>query len=156
MYEKYNKGQLKLVYEEYNDGKSRGKYIMCEHFICKRIIKYGWMYTRVQHCIVLTQKYAFYITKLIILLPESFINNCSDDSSSVLCVQLYVSSFSFTVASLLNVPGQTGLRMLFSRRTHLQFSYTTLLCILPVYFLFACWSSGSAVASGIVVPMLYV
>lgn len=61
----------------------------------------------------------------------------------------------YAVASLLNVPGQTALRLLFSRRTHLQFSYSTLLSILPIYFFLACWASGSAISSGIVVPMLY-
>lgn len=64
--------------------------------------------------------------------------------------------FCFPVASLLNVPGQTALRVLFSRRTHLQFNYVSLLSILPIYFILACWASGSAVASGIVVPMLWV
>ena len=62
--------------------------------------------------------------------------------------------FILSVASLLNVPGQSALRALFSRHTHLQFSYLTLLCILPIFFFLACWAAGSAVASGIVVPML--
>ena len=60
----------------------------------------------------------------------------------------------FPAASLLNVHGQRALRLLFSRHTHLQFSYNTVLAILPIYFVLACWASGSAVASGIVVPML--
>jgi Voltage gated chloride channel len=47
-----------------------------------------------------------------------------------------------------------ALRLLFSRRTHYQFGYASLLTVLPVYFIFTCWASGSAVASGIVVPMM--
>ena len=64
--------------------------------------------------------------------------------------------FSFSVASLLNVHGQRALRLLFSRRTHYQFNYESLLCVLPLYYIMSCWAAGSAVASGIVVPMLYV
>ncbi|KAK2191553.1 hypothetical protein NP493_51g02024 [Ridgeia piscesae] len=59
-------------------------------------------------------------------------------------------------ASLLNVHGLWGLRLLFSRRTHLQFSYAALLSILPIYFTLSCWASGSALASGIVVPNLFI
>jgi chloride channel 7 len=67
----------------------------------------------------------------------------------------HVNAF-ITVASLLNVHGQRALRLLFSRRSHYQFDYGSLLTILPIYFILACWASGSALASGIVVPKLYV
>ena len=58
------------------------------------------------------------------------------------------------VASLLNVQGQDALRLLFSRRTHYQFSYASLLTVLALYFVMTCWASTSAVACGTVVPML--
>ena len=58
------------------------------------------------------------------------------------------------VASLLNVQGQDALRLLFSRRTHYQFSYASLLTVLALYFVMTCWASTSSVACGIVVPML--
>ena len=60
----------------------------------------------------------------------------------------------FAVASLLNVQGQDALRLLFSRRTHYQFSYASLLTVLALYFVMTCWASTSSVACGIVVPML--
>lgn len=60
------------------------------------------------------------------------------------------------VASLLNVNGHRALQLLYSRRTHFQFNYACLLSVLPVYFVLACWTAGSAVASGIVVPMLFI
>lgn len=62
----------------------------------------------------------------------------------------------FSVASLLHSDVQSALRLLFSRRTHLQFNYESLLAVLPIFFILACWASGSAVSSGIVVPMLWV
>ncbi|ELU08671.1 hypothetical protein CAPTEDRAFT_215079 [Capitella teleta] len=60
------------------------------------------------------------------------------------------------VASLLHSDVQSALRLLFSRRTHLQFNYESLLAVLPIFFILACWASGSAVSSGIVVPMLFI
>ena len=61
-----------------------------------------------------------------------------------------------TVASLLNVQGQDALRLLFSRHSHHQFSYSALLTVLALYFFMTCWASTSAVACGTVVPMLWV
>ena len=58
------------------------------------------------------------------------------------------------VASLLNLNVHFALRLLFSRRTHVQFNCDSLLAVLPVYFVLCCWAAGSAVASGIVIPML--
>jgi len=58
------------------------------------------------------------------------------------------------VASLLNLNVHFALRVLFSRRTHVQFNCDSLLIILPIYFVLCCWAAGSAVASGIVIPML--
>ena len=59
-----------------------------------------------------------------------------------------------TVASLLNLNVHFALRLLFSRRTQVQFNCDSLLAVLPIYFVLCCWAAGSAVASGIVIPML--
>jgi len=58
------------------------------------------------------------------------------------------------VASLLNLNVHFALRLLFSRRTQVQFNCDSLLVVLPIYFVLCCWAAGSAVASGIVIPML--
>lgn len=45
---------------------------------------------------------------------------------------------------------------LLSRGTHREISYGACLLMLLVYFIGACWVAGSAVASGLVVPMLLI
>jgi len=58
------------------------------------------------------------------------------------------------VSSLVNLDHISALRLLFSRRTYDQFSVTPCLMVLFFYFLMACWTAGTGVASGFVVPML--
>ena len=45
---------------------------------------------------------------------------------------------------------------LFSKNTHKQFSYSSMATLLVVYFVMACWSAGTSIASGVVVPMLLI
>jgi len=59
------------------------------------------------------------------------------------------------LATLLYTTGDEGIRHLFSRATHYQFGVVNLLIAFFVYFILACWAAGSAVASGLVVPMLF-
>jgi len=59
-----------------------------------------------------------------------------------------------TVSSLVNMDHINAIRLLFSRRTYHQFSVTTCLVVLFFYFLMACWTAGSAIASGFVIPMV--
>ncbi|XP_031558101.1 chloride channel protein D-like isoform X2 [Actinia tenebrosa] len=60
------------------------------------------------------------------------------------------------VATLLFVTGEQAIHHLFSRGTHFELGYASLFTVLVVYFLLACWSAGSAVSSGLVVPMLFI
>ncbi|KXJ16127.1 chloride channel protein D [Exaiptasia diaphana] len=60
------------------------------------------------------------------------------------------------VATLLFVTGEKAIHHLFSRDTHFELGYAALFTVLAVYFLLACWSAGSAVSSGLVVPMLFI
>ncbi|KAL3858585.1 hypothetical protein ACJMK2_008857 [Sinanodonta woodiana] len=52
------------------------------------------------------------------------------------------------VATLLFGDLERAVKRLFSRDTHLQFSYASLFTVLPFYFIMICWASGTAVACG--------
>ncbi|XP_067409978.1 chloride channel protein C-like [Emydura macquarii macquarii] len=58
-------------------------------------------------------------------------------------------------AALLAESGKRGIMYLFKRGTHEEFGYTSLFTALVFYFLLSCWTAGSAIASGLVIPMLY-
>ncbi|KAH1177666.1 chloride channel protein C-like [Mauremys mutica] len=58
-------------------------------------------------------------------------------------------------AALLAENGKRGIMYLFRRGTHEEFGYTSLITALAFYFFLSCWTAGSAVASGLVIPMLY-
>ncbi|NXC15895.1 CLCB protein, partial [Corythaeola cristata] len=58
-------------------------------------------------------------------------------------------------AALLLENGKQGITYLFKRGTHEEFGYTALCTALAFYFVLSCWTAGSAVASGLVIPMLY-
>lgn len=51
---------------------------------------------------------------------------------------------------------ENAVKRLFSRDTHLQFGFGSLLTMLVIYFLLICWATGTSVASGALVPMLWV
>ncbi|KAK2527805.1 chloride channel protein C [Columba livia] len=58
-------------------------------------------------------------------------------------------------AALLVENGKQGITYLFKRGTHEEFEYASLCTALAFYFILSCWTAGSAVASGLVIPMLY-
>ncbi|KAM9024014.1 chloride channel protein C-like isoform 2-T2 [Ara ararauna] len=58
-------------------------------------------------------------------------------------------------AALLVENGKQGITYLFKRGTHEEFGYSSLCTALAFYFILSCWTAGSAVASGVVIPMLY-
>ncbi|XP_061304500.1 chloride channel protein C-like [Pezoporus flaviventris] len=58
-------------------------------------------------------------------------------------------------AALLVESGKQGITYLFKRGTHEEFGYSSLCTALAFYFILSCWTAGSAVASGVVIPMLY-
>ncbi|NXT00093.1 CLCB protein, partial [Jacana jacana] len=60
-----------------------------------------------------------------------------------------------SAAALLIENGKQGITYLFKRGTHEEFGYTSLCTALAFYFILSCWTAGSAVASGLVIPMLY-
>ncbi|NWY56008.1 CLCB protein, partial [Chionis minor] len=62
---------------------------------------------------------------------------------------------SVAAAALLAENGKQGITYLFKRGTHEEFGYTSLCTALALYFILSCWTAGSAVASGLVIPMLY-
>jgi len=62
----------------------------------------------------------------------------------------------FQAATLLFGTGESTIHRLFSRGTHLQFGYGALILTLACYFMLACWAAGSAISSGLVVPMLVI
>ena len=45
---------------------------------------------------------------------------------------------------------------LFSKNTHKEFSYGSMAAMLVIYFVMACWSAGTYISSGLVVPMLLI
>ncbi|XP_066479108.1 chloride channel protein C-like [Tiliqua scincoides] len=59
-------------------------------------------------------------------------------------------------AALLAENGMKGIMYLFRRGTHEEFGYASLFTALVFYFLLSCLTAGSAVASGLVIPMLYI
>ncbi|RDD45840.1 Chloride channel protein A [Trichoplax sp. H2] len=71
--------------------------------------------------------------------------------------QVYFTNQTYNqVASLVSVQGEEAIHRLFSRQTYLQFDIGPLATVLVLYFTLACWTAGSAVSSGLVVPMLLV
>ncbi|NXL89457.1 CLCB protein, partial [Alectura lathami] len=60
-----------------------------------------------------------------------------------------------SAAALLAENGKRGIAYLFKRGTHEEFGYASLCTALAFYFILSCWTAGSAVASGLVIPMLY-
>ena len=52
--------------------------------------------------------------------------------------------------------GEDAIRHLLSRGTHREFGYGALTVMLIYYFLGAVWAAGSAIASGVFVPMLMI
>ncbi|NXE20374.1 CLCB protein, partial [Ardeotis kori] len=60
-----------------------------------------------------------------------------------------------SAAALLVENGKQGITYLLKRGTHEEFGYTSLCTALAFYFILSCWTAGSAVGSGLVIPMLY-
>lgn len=52
--------------------------------------------------------------------------------------------------------GEDAIKHLLSRGTHWEFNYGSLIVMLVFYFLGAVWAAGSAIASGLFVPMLLI
>ena len=59
-------------------------------------------------------------------------------------------------ATLIFTNGVTTIQRLFSRNMEVEFGYTELAIYLAVYFLLACWASGTNISCGLVVPMLLI
>ncbi|XP_077983366.1 chloride channel protein C-like [Glandiceps talaboti] len=60
------------------------------------------------------------------------------------------------LATLMFVTGEEAIGHLFSRETHLEFGYASLCTMLVVYYPLACWTAGTAMSTGLVVPMLLI
>lgn len=59
-------------------------------------------------------------------------------------------------ATLFFGTGEQAVYHLFSKHTHNQFSYAAMSSMLVIYFVMACWSAGTHMSSGLVVPMLLI
>ena len=59
-------------------------------------------------------------------------------------------------ATLFFGTGEQAVYHLFSKQTHQQFSYKAMFCMLVIHFFMACWSAGTYISSGLVVPMLLI
>ncbi|XP_076814080.1 chloride channel protein C-like [Clavelina lepadiformis] len=59
-------------------------------------------------------------------------------------------------ATLFFVTGEQAIKHLFSNGTHKEFDVTVLIVVLVFYYLLACWAAGTAISSGLVVPMLFI
>ncbi|XP_063710282.1 chloride channel protein C-like isoform X2 [Symsagittifera roscoffensis] len=60
------------------------------------------------------------------------------------------------VGVLLYGTGEHAIGHLFSRDTHMDFSYLSLISVLVIYFFLAAWAAGSHISCGTVVPMLVI
>lgn len=60
------------------------------------------------------------------------------------------------MATLITTTGEDTIHKLFTRGTSTLFSYTSLFTMLVIYFIAACYTMGSVVAAGVVVPMLLI
>lgn len=58
------------------------------------------------------------------------------------------------LATLMSVTGEDAIRHLLSRGTHKEFGYAALICMFIFYFLGAAITAGSAISSGVFVPMI--
>eukprot|EP01062_Namystynia_karyoxenos_P034827 TRINITY_DN25497_c0_g1_i1.p1 TRINITY_DN25497_c0_g1~~TRINITY_DN25497_c0_g1_i1.p1 ORF type:complete len:956 (+),score=274.77 TRINITY_DN25497_c0_g1_i1:103-2868(+) len=60
------------------------------------------------------------------------------------------------LATLTLSDNEGTIRRLFSRKTDPEFGYAPLLLFLAFYFGFACWTAGSAMSSGLLIPMMVI
>ena len=60
------------------------------------------------------------------------------------------------VTMLVLIVGEDSIKHLLSRGTHREFGYAALVVMLVFYFAGAVWAAGSAIASGLFVPMLLI
>eukprot|EP00051_Salpingoeca_urceolata_P004370 m.64518 g.64518 ORF g.64518 m.64518 type:complete len:418 (+) comp13598_c0_seq1:1431-2684(+) len=88
--------------------------------------------------------------------PEEFNATCANVFLDKIepCTARNISYNDF--ASLIFVQGEEAIHHLFTRGTHDEISYGACFLMLFIYFIGACWAAGSAVSSGLVVPMLLI
>eukprot|EP01062_Namystynia_karyoxenos_P034828 TRINITY_DN25497_c0_g2_i1.p1 TRINITY_DN25497_c0_g2~~TRINITY_DN25497_c0_g2_i1.p1 ORF type:complete len:948 (+),score=286.76 TRINITY_DN25497_c0_g2_i1:76-2844(+) len=60
------------------------------------------------------------------------------------------------LATLTLSDNEGTIRRLFSRQTDPEFGYAPLCVFLVLYFSFACWAAGSAMSSGLLIPMMVI
>ncbi|NXF38816.1 CLCB protein, partial [Nyctibius bracteatus] len=95
-------------------------------------------------------------------IPKSSLKKTSKLLETVLILRILfmfcVSPYHFlrvAAAALLVENGKQGITYLFKRGTHEEFGYPSPCTALAFYFILSCWMVGSAVASGLDIPMLY-
>ncbi|NWJ03136.1 CLCB protein, partial [Crypturellus undulatus] len=88
--------------------------------------------------------------KLSVTLKHMRTNAVHNFVNIVFCI-----SFCPAAAALLAENGKQGITYLFKRGTPGEFGYASLCTALAFYFILSCWTAGSAVASGLVIPVLY-
>ena len=71
-------------------------------------------------------------------------------------VRVYRNGSYSELATLFYGTGEQAVYHLYSKNTHKQFGYTSMAAMLVIYFVMSCWSAGTYLSCGIVVPMLLI
>eukprot|EP01084_Bolivina_argentea_P233186 392810_1 len=119
-------------------------------------------YLRILEPVIIVAIYSVFIIYIPTLfpcktVPNSYIENeleifdCDENENSETNSIIYNEA-----ASLLFTSGEESISHLFSRQTYKEFDYIILFLLFIIYFPLSVWSAGSSVASGLVVPMLFI
>ncbi|XP_029644599.2 chloride channel protein A-like isoform X2 [Octopus sinensis] len=88
--------------------------------------------------------------------PNVIHYKCNKGSMKKTGTMWYTNGTYNEVATLLLLPGEDAVKNLFSRNTHLNFGFPSVACVLVLHFLSVSWASGTAVACGILVPVVFI
>ncbi|XP_051878557.1 chloride channel protein A-like [Pristis pectinata] len=96
------------------------------------------------------------VTHLLSKTEHFYLYNCPKGTAWIGPDGIKHSNFSYNQAAALLVEnGKNGIVYLFRRGTHKEFGFAALFTALIIYYLFSCWTAGTAMACGLVIPMLY-
>ncbi|XP_062897788.1 chloride channel protein C-like [Mobula hypostoma] len=96
------------------------------------------------------------VTHLLSKTEPFYLYNCPEGTTWIGPDGIQHSNFSYNQAAALLVEnGKNGIIYLFRRGTHKEFGFAALFTALVIYYLFSCWTAGTAMACGLVIPMLY-
>ena len=93
---------------------------------------------------------------LVVSTPSVETYTCSGNITNFDNGTVYFNGSYNEAATLFFVTGEKAIRHLFSRNTHLEFDYAPLIIFFIFYFTLSCWSIGTQISAGVVVPMLLI